>query len=69
MNGTTALARRSFGETMRSDTWWLQPLLIFLGLVDLHRVFHVGGVSGEELFLWQLCFAILFAGNFRRFAA
>src|SRR2546425_12685225 len=32
MNGTTALARRSFGETMRADTWWMQPLLVFLGL-------------------------------------
>ena len=32
MNGTTALARRSFGETMRADTWWTQPLLVFLGL-------------------------------------
>ena len=32
MNGTTALARRSFGETTRSDIWWLQPLLVFVGL-------------------------------------
>src|SRR5438874_3707529 len=23
---------RSFGETMRADIWWLQPLLVFLGL-------------------------------------
>src|SRR6266850_5035611 len=32
MNGTTALPRRSFGETTRADIWWLQPLLVFLGL-------------------------------------
>src|SRR6266404_2853582 len=34
MNGSTtaALPRRSFGETMRSDVWWLQPLLVFIGL-------------------------------------
>src|SRR5207302_2162930 len=33
MNGTTALPRKnSFGETMRADLWWAQPLLIFLGL-------------------------------------
>src|SRR5215471_4902908 len=25
-------ARRSFGETMRADTWWIQPLLVFVGL-------------------------------------
>src|ERR1700757_2804031 len=35
MNGsttTTTLTRRSFGETMRADIWWLQPLLVFVGL-------------------------------------
>src|SRR5919198_1320168 len=26
------LPRRSFGETMRADIWWLQPLLVFIGL-------------------------------------
>ena len=33
MNGTeVALPRRSFGQTTRTDVWWLQPLLVFLGL-------------------------------------
>src|SRR5881396_1836873 len=34
MNGSTtaALPRRAFGETMRADVWWLNPLLVFLGL-------------------------------------
>src|SRR5436305_2853439 len=34
MNGSTTatIPRRSFGETTRPDVWWLQPLLIFLGL-------------------------------------
>src|SRR6266513_2973715 len=34
MNGSTTatVPRRSFGETMRVDVWWLQPLLVFLGL-------------------------------------
>jgi len=26
------LVQRRFGETARHDTWWLQPLLVFLGL-------------------------------------
>ena len=26
------LPRRSFGETMRADVWWAQPLVVFLGL-------------------------------------
>src|SRR5690349_3036607 len=28
----TALPRRSFGQTMRIDAWWAQPLVVFLGL-------------------------------------
>src|SRR5437879_7384597 len=32
MNSATALPRRPFGETMRADVWWLQPLLVFVGL-------------------------------------
>jgi hypothetical protein len=26
------LGRRRFGETARRDTWWIQPVLVFLGL-------------------------------------
>ncbi|MEE8468729.1 MAG: succinate dehydrogenase [Planctomycetota bacterium] len=32
MSVTTVLKRRSFGETMRRDRWWVQPLVVFLGL-------------------------------------
>src|SRR5216117_3453447 len=32
MNEATALPRRSFGQTMRPDIWWTQPLLVFVGL-------------------------------------
>ncbi|NNF26462.1 MAG: succinate dehydrogenase [Gemmatimonadetes bacterium] len=28
----TTLPRRGFGETSRTDLWWLKPLLVFLGL-------------------------------------
>ncbi len=32
MSGVDTLpGRRGFGETMRRDLWWLQPLLVFLG--------------------------------------
>src|SRR5438128_9593762 len=27
-----SLTRRGFGQTMRPDAWWVQPLLTFLGL-------------------------------------
>ena len=29
---TTVAARRGFGDTQRRDSWWVEPLLIFLGL-------------------------------------
>src|SRR2546430_11164742 len=35
MNGSTTATmprKNSFGETMRADVWWLQPLIVFLGL-------------------------------------
>jgi hypothetical protein len=28
------IARRSFGETMRTDAWWIQPLLVFTVLTS-----------------------------------
>jgi hypothetical protein len=31
-NADITVPRRAFGETMRADVWWLQPLLVFLGL-------------------------------------
>src|SRR6266436_3704014 len=39
----------------------------FSRLIDVYRLFYVGGVSGYELFRWQLRLAFLFAGNFWRF--
>src|SRR6266487_4355615 len=38
-------------------------------IVDLHRVFNVGGIPREPLFFWQLHLAVLFAGNFWCLAA
>src|SRR3954454_6232917 len=29
---TTSISSRGFGQTMRPDLWWTQPLAIFLGL-------------------------------------
>ena len=43
------LTVRRFGETGRRDAWWIQPLVVFLGLVDLPRLRDVGGVPGRAL--------------------
>ena len=32
MDPVDGLVRREFGQTMRRDAWWLQPLAVFLGL-------------------------------------
>ena len=69
MNGTTALPRRSFGETMRRRCLVDAAAARFYRIVDFYRLFHVGGISGKRLFLWQLHLAVLLAGNLRRFAA
>ncbi len=31
-NTEIAIPKPAFGQTMRADVWWLQPLLVFLGL-------------------------------------
>jgi len=30
-NSQVSLKQRAFGETLRTDAWWIQPLLVFLG--------------------------------------
>ena len=67
--GQQPLPRRSFGETMRADVWWTQPLLVFLGLSIFIVYSTWAAFQGHELFFWQLPLAILLAGNFWRFAA
>ena len=31
-NAETAMTKPAFGQTMRADVWWIQPLLVFIGL-------------------------------------
>src|SRR5438132_5677179 len=38
-------------------------------IVDFHCLLHLGRVSGDSLFFWQLHFSVLFAGAFWQFAA
>ena len=58
------LERGRFGQTARRDSWWVQPLLTFLGLGDLHRLRHLGRLPGRPLPLRPLPFAVLLAPNF-----
>ena len=40
------LERRGFGQTMRRDAWWGQPLLTFVGPRGVRRVCDLGGIPG-----------------------
>src|SRR5918996_2614438 len=31
-NAEASLQQKGFGRTMRRDTWWIQPLVVFIGL-------------------------------------
>ena len=44
----TSLARRGFGETERRDTWWLQPLALFLGFSSFIVYTTWAGIQGEH---------------------
>ncbi len=68
-----SLKRRSFGETMRRDAWWLQPLVVFLGL-SIFLVYSTwAALQGNSLLARsrrrELSFTALLAGNFRQLAA
>src|SRR6266550_3979619 len=44
------LPRRSFGETMRADVWWTQPLLVFLG--NYISPFYSPEIVGDSPHSW-----------------
>src|SRR6058998_1838310 len=53
MNESTATStfpRRSFGETMRADVWWTQPLLVFIGLATFIVYSTWAACQGENYF-------------------
>ena len=68
-----SLKRRSFGETMRRDAWWMQPLFVFLGLSTFLVYSTWAALQGAHYWLpskrRELSFTALFAGNFRQLAA
>ena len=45
-----AMTRRGFGQTMRVDLWWSQPLLIFLGLASFIIYSTWAAFQGDHYF-------------------
>src|SRR5437660_3018166 len=64
-NNSAALVRRN--DAARSLVDSTAPCLS--RLIDFHRLFNLGRVSGEPLLLWQLRLAVLFSGAVWGFAA
>ncbi len=60
------LPRRSFGQTMRPDAWWAQPLLIFFGFAAFILYSTWAAFQGAHYHYGPVSFAVLFAGDFRR---
>ena len=59
------LSQSGFGQTRRADNWWVQPVVVFLDSLGIHRLFHVGRVAGPALQVWTLSFAVLLSGIVR----
>src|ERR1043166_2115705 len=45
-----SLPQRSFGQTLRPDAWWAQPLLVFLGLSTFIVYSTWAAFQGEHYF-------------------
>jgi hypothetical protein len=48
--GTVQLSRRRFGETSRRDTWWVQPLVVFLALTAFIVYVTWAALQGEHYY-------------------
>ena len=60
---------RGFGETERRDAWWVEPLVVFIGLRRLRGLRDLGGVPERALHLRPVSVAVLLAGALGRLAA
>ena len=58
--------RRRFGETARHDAWWVQPLVVFLGLSTFIVYATWAAFQGEHYTLRPVPLAVLFSGDLRR---
>ena len=50
-NAEIVITKPAFGQTMRADVWWLQPLLVFLGLSTFIVYSTWAAFQGQNYFL------------------
>ena len=63
------VVQRRFGETARRDAWWIQPLVVFLGLSTFLVYSTWAAFQGDHYTLRPVSLAVLLAGDLRRLAA
>src|SRR6266404_1628287 len=49
-NADATLPQRTFGQTMRRDTWWVQPLIVFIGLSAFVAYSTWAALQGEHYY-------------------
>ena len=57
------LTVRRFGETGRRDAWWVQPLVVFLGLSTFLVYATWAAFQGEHYTLRTVPLAVLLSGD------
>ena len=50
-NAEIAMTKPAFGQTMRADVWWIQPLLVFIGLSTFIVYSTWAAFQGENYFV------------------
>ena len=53
MSDTSTLKRRGFGETSRTDKWWLKPLIVFTVLSSFIIYASWAGMQGKNYFFHE----------------
>ena len=59
------LSRSGFGQTRRVDNWWVQPVVVFLGLSAFIVYATWAALQGQHYQLRAVSLAFLFAGIVR----
>ena len=65
----TLPVRSTLGQTMRTDAWWVQPLVVFLGLGFAIVYLTWAAIQRGVLHVRELPFAVVLARTLRGYAS
>src|SRR2546427_13217839 len=63
-NAEIAMTKRAFGQTMRADVWWIQPLLVFIGLSAFIVYSTWAAFQGKDYFFGNYVLPFFLPGLF-----